>query len=625
VVNSKTNQNKTHNFLQRLPHNVVSSGMTGVFYVTPPPETFDPMTVSRTELIRHGIYIPRPRRGDPHYQTEIWNKVFSKKRNGSEIEMPSILKSGGEYLLKKRRSAFDHASSHWSGCEVSGSWNAVYGGWKIPAVRPGRPNSSNSWKSSSWVGIDGTGTISELLQAGIEQDVKSEGTPNYWAWFEWLSPFWMSNIVASSSQRYSIASFNGILYIAWTSYDNHLNLAFSTTNQLQFGGNYFSNETSTAGPVICVHNNQLYIAWKGNGNDNLNVAVVDMDAEGNISGFSNKNTLGETSPFAPALTSFNQNLYLSWTGDNNNQLNVIVSSDNGQNFKYKFVSGQTSYDSPCLAVHNDDLYIAWTDSVTIKVTIVDVAINQTTHSITGFGDYQGSSVAFSNSSPSLASLNSRLYLLWKESYNDKLSMAVSIDDGITFINENRSDIQSSCPPGFTIHDGYLFIVWTDSTMAVGTPHVSPVGIQEQVNSIDLLALPDYISPIKIGIKVEPGDNVYCAVHYLIINDRKYGMIYFVKEEGNEPLFSLMLLPPPGCKSPGNSVEWIMEVPSMVSDPADYLPSFDPLQFSLALGCGANNAIALPENGEALNIYDYGMPPVTSVNLDSTSLSINYIG
>ena len=92
---------------------------------------------------------------------------------------------------------------------------------------------------------------------------------------------------------------------------------------------------------LCEHNNQIYIAWKGDGNDNLNVAAVVFQGP-KITGFANKVVLGQTSQSSPALASFNGQLWVSWRGDGNNSLNTIYSTDNGRTFTGKSVSSDLS-------------------------------------------------------------------------------------------------------------------------------------------------------------------------------------------------------------------------------------------------------------------------------------------
>ena len=68
-------------------------------------------------------------------------------------------------------------------------WVSAVGTWQIPTVaKPDLPpGDDGGWDSSSWVGIDGSGT-DDVLQAGVQQYVGGNGVPSYTAWFEWFAP-----------------------------------------------------------------------------------------------------------------------------------------------------------------------------------------------------------------------------------------------------------------------------------------------------------------------------------------------------------------------------------------------------------------------------------------------------
>jgi hypothetical protein len=125
----------------------------------------------------------------------------------------------------------------------------------------------------------------------------------------------------------ALASHDGRLFIAFRGDGNEqLNLMFSSDGGLTFGGKFISGETSSEAPAIASTGGRLFIAWKGSGNDNLNIAEVDLFADTaggfGIEGFANKVTVGDTSPRAPGLTSHNGRLFISWKGDGNDNLNV---------------------------------------------------------------------------------------------------------------------------------------------------------------------------------------------------------------------------------------------------------------------------------------------------------------
>ncbi len=81
-------------------------------------------------------------------------------------------------------------SGNWAGATIKGAWKAALGIWRVPTVgKPTTPPStSGGWNSSSWVGIDGTYGSNDVLQAGVQQQVSSNGAASYVAWFEWFAP-----------------------------------------------------------------------------------------------------------------------------------------------------------------------------------------------------------------------------------------------------------------------------------------------------------------------------------------------------------------------------------------------------------------------------------------------------
>jgi len=84
-----------------------------------------------------------------------------------------------------------------------------------------------------------------------------------------------------------------------TSGDN-LNV-ISSDDGRNFGGKITSGETSPYTPALAANNGQLFIAWTGNGANQLNAAVVDTDlSQGVALGISSKVVLGESSSAGPS-------------------------------------------------------------------------------------------------------------------------------------------------------------------------------------------------------------------------------------------------------------------------------------------------------------------------------------
>jgi hypothetical protein len=82
-------------------------------------------------------------------------------------------------------------SNIWSGAEmvsVPGSFAYVQGDWIVPAVHS-KGDIFSTQSSSIWVGIDGAGTLTDLVQAGSEQmaqDIFWAGVTTYQLWTEFL-------------------------------------------------------------------------------------------------------------------------------------------------------------------------------------------------------------------------------------------------------------------------------------------------------------------------------------------------------------------------------------------------------------------------------------------------------
>lgn len=254
----------------------------------------------------------------------------------------------------------------------------------------------------------------------------------------------------------SIASLNGRLYIAWKGDGNdNLNVMYSADNGATFGHKYISPETSPQAPAICAHNGHLYIAWKGDGNNKLNVAQVVISGD-NITGFTNKRILGDTSPVSPALASFGGHLYIAWKGDGNDNLNVMYSADNGSTFGHKYTSPETSPQPPGLGASGSTLFITWKGDGNDHLNVAQVVISGA--NITGFTN----KVVLGDTSPLSPSLTcnaNKVYLSWKGDGNDFLNVMYSSNNGRNFGNKGTSADKSPQPTSLCVHNGTVYIAW----------------------------------------------------------------------------------------------------------------------------------------------------------------------
>jgi hypothetical protein len=259
------------------------------------------------------------------------------------------------------------------------------------------------------------------------------------------------------------------LFIAWRGVGNdQLNVMFSSNGGQTFGGKFISNETSPASPALASSGSTLFIAWKGDGNDNLNVARVGLfgnTAGGfGIEGISNKVILGDTSPFAPALAAQGTQLVIAWRGDGNDNLNVMVSTNGGQTFGGKFTSNETSTASPALAFNNGILFIAWKGDGNDNLNVARVNFNASGSAVTGLSNkvILGDTSPFA---PALSRGRERVFIAWRGDGNDNLNVMSSADNGQTFGGKFTSSETSTTSPAFATANqgvagsGKQFVAW----------------------------------------------------------------------------------------------------------------------------------------------------------------------
>ena len=140
-------------------------------------------------------------------------------------------------------------------------------------------------------------------------------------------------LAETSSDSPAIVSRGGRLFIAWKGSGNdNLNIMFSDDNGHSFRGKHISGETSDHQPALAVHNELLFIAWKGSGNENLNLARVATSGGGpgdvnfKIEGLVDKQIFDDTSDTGPSLASNGGALLISWKGSGNDNLSVSAIS-----------------------------------------------------------------------------------------------------------------------------------------------------------------------------------------------------------------------------------------------------------------------------------------------------------
>jgi hypothetical protein len=255
------------------------------------------------------------------------------------------------------------------------------------------------------------------------------------------------------------------LFLAWRGSGNdNLNVSVSDDRGGSFHGKHTSPETSDDAPALASHNGRLYIAWRGSGNENINVAVVNRSGSGarDIESISGKVILGDTTDASPVIASHNGNLYLAFKGAGIENLNVMVSTDNGASFGRKHVSSETTTDSPTLVSCGGSLYIGWKGSgnENFNVATVDVGTDPTNPNISGFSN----KVTFGDTTPlrpALAQQGGLLFVSWKGAGNDNFNIMFPGDhDGCTqkFITTESS----SHAPALASDASTMWVAWKGS-------------------------------------------------------------------------------------------------------------------------------------------------------------------
>ncbi|WAZ26368.1 glycoside hydrolase [Streptomyces cinnabarinus] len=226
-------------------------------------------------------------------------------------------------------------------------------------------------------------------------------------------------------------------------------------------------QSSSHAPAVCEHKGRLYVAWKGSGNENISVATAQtttlMGMDG-VEGLQGVVTHGFTTEVAPAIASQDGLLYLAWKGAGNNQLNLAVSADDGRTFSSATTLGDHSDMAPALAAHNGRVHLAWTGEGEQQLNVARVVLIGSTAGTYDIEGIEQKTVLgdTSDGAPALTSCSGRLFLGWRGSGNEDLNLAFSDDDGRTFHGKHIFAETSARGPALTTHDDLLYLGWRGS-------------------------------------------------------------------------------------------------------------------------------------------------------------------
>jgi hypothetical protein len=176
-----------------VPYKLVPTSLAGAFITPEPPADFDPNTASPAALIKHGFLWRRPGKEDDPMLRAAWERVFSRRWRAEDRLVPELEPQVGKtHNLRSAKRLADGmiTSANWAGSLVPGKWTGAIGFWAVPTVtEPLEPQGTEGgWNSASWVGIDGFGGSNDVLQAGVQQSVDTNGNAQYVAWYAWFAP-----------------------------------------------------------------------------------------------------------------------------------------------------------------------------------------------------------------------------------------------------------------------------------------------------------------------------------------------------------------------------------------------------------------------------------------------------
>ena len=189
-------------------------------------------------------------------------------------------------------------------------------------------------------------------------------------------------------------------------------------------------DSSRFTPALASFAGVLVIAWTGTGRGQLNVAQVPVFAAP-VDGFGtllHKVTLAETSQAAPALADHQDRLYLAWTGTGAGGLNLLVSRD-GRAFVSETNLKDTSDRAPCLASHEGRLFLGWKGTGEGRLNVAPVTLLGNTaggFGIEGIGPKKTLGER-SDDAPALGSAEGLLCLAWTGLGEEFLNLRVSAD------------------------------------------------------------------------------------------------------------------------------------------------------------------------------------------------------
>lgn len=245
----------------------------------------------------------------------------------------------------------------------------------------------------------------------------------------------VTTLPETSDHGPALAVAGGLVFLAWKGVgNNRINVGIVDAGKVV---KHPSKERTTHQPTL-FSSDGLYIAWKGDGNESLNGAEVvwGADPQGNtvVQGLKGKDVLSETSDAGPALGGDPSTLLLAWRGSSNEQLNVTLVGPAPGSSAGSPVSGwdiltetlaNTSDTRPAVTMHEQVTFIAFKGADNTALNLLTSWLIGPPKSLP-ITDPDAAPVVLpehSSHAPALAVHNDRVYMAWKGAENALLNVA----------------------------------------------------------------------------------------------------------------------------------------------------------------------------------------------------------
>ena len=216
-----------------------------------------------------------------------------------------------------------------------------------------------------------------------------------------------------------------------------------------------TGDFSDARPALAQLNGDVFLAWKGSGNQQLNVAKLQYASAAGSWGspaIGDRIGIDAISDAGPALASHGGQLVLAWKGVDNGAVNVAFWNPGTAGFSNILTLGEVTITEPSLVSHDNRLLVAWTGS-DLHLNVAELPAGGS--SLTGKVTLPDTS----RQGPALASFNNRLFLALSADFTGELVIMASDDGGRTFDGRPRTPQTSEWTTALAAGQLYMFWAW----------------------------------------------------------------------------------------------------------------------------------------------------------------------